>query len=146
MQVNKIKNAKKSTQKVHQKRTQTSSKQKPLHRIVIKKETQKTEFPNEYPFWARFKKNKNRTTLIIDEDVKVNKAGNAVELFVHREATHTQKQGDYEKIFPNPDTDDKEPMYLKRPKKKPKKLFKPHNKKLNMPEHLKEKYSKNNKK
>lgn len=36
-------------------------------------------------------------------------------------------------------------MYLRRPTKDPKNLFENHNKKLNMPKHLKDKYSKNNK-
>lgn len=47
---------------------------------------------------------------------------------------------------PNPDKSDPEPMYLKRPAKKPKKLFAPHNKELTMPEDLKKQYEKNNKK
>ena len=54
-------------------------------------------------------------------------------------------QKDYEEISPNPDPNDSEPMYLKRPSKLPKTLFNPHNKQLNMPKHLKERYSKNNK-
>ena len=53
---------------------------------------------------------------------------------------------DYEKIEPNPDPMDNKPMYLKRPKKTPKRLFEPHNKKLNMPDTLRERYDKNNKK
>lgn len=65
--------------------------------------------------------------------------------FVHREAIHTEKS-DYEPIIPNPDKDDPKPMYLKRPSKKPKFLFEPHNKDLDMPQHLIEKYDKNNKK
>ena len=65
--------------------------------------------------------------------------------FVNREATHTYKK-EYERIFPNPDPDDKEPMYLKSPRKIPKFLVKPHNKDLDMPKHLKERYSKNNNK
>lgn len=64
--------------------------------------------------------------------------------FVHREAIHSEKK-DYEKIDPNPDKDDSEPMYLKRPSKLPKKLFENHNKNLDMPEHLKSRYHKNNK-
>ena len=38
------------------------------------------------------------------------------------------------------------PMYLKSPKKLPKKMFENHNKKLDMPQDLKDRYSKNNKK
>lgn len=106
--------------------------------------SKKNKFPDKFPFWARFKKNKNRTTLVIDEEVSI-KNSKTEELFVHREATHSNKK-EFEKIFPNPDILDKKPMYLKRPTKKPKHLFEPHNKKLNMPKHLKEKYDKNNRK
>ena len=35
-------------------------------------------------------------------------------------------------------------MYLKQPRKIPKYMMKPHNKKLNMPKYLKEKYKNNN--
>ena len=35
--------------------------------------------------------------------------------------------------------------YNKKPTKKPKSLFKPHNKQLSMPEYLRKKYEKNNK-
>ena len=70
--------------------------------------------------------------------------------FVHREAIHPNADGSnvkgYEKIEPNPDPTDDKDMYLKKPTKLPKRLFKPHNKNLNMPEHLKERYGKNNKK
>ena len=39
-----------------------------------KKEGNKEKvFPKEFPFWARFKKNKNRTTLVIDEEIVLNK-------------------------------------------------------------------------
>lgn len=65
--------------------------------------------------------------------------------YVHREATHTKKD-DYEPIDPNPDKDDPEPMYLKRPRKLPKRLFEPHNKALDIPEFLRERYDKNNRK
>lgn len=104
----------------------------------------KNEFPNEFPFWARLKIGKKRTTLVIDEEMVVNKKTKKLEdSFVDREATHTYRK-DFEKIFPNPDTSDKQPMYLKRPTKKPKRLFEPHNKKLIMPKHLKDRYDKNN--
>lgn len=53
---------------------------------------------------------------------------------------------DFEEIKPNPDKTDKDPMYLKRPRKLDQNLFKPHNKNLSMPDHLKDRYSKNNKK
>lgn len=110
-----------------------------------KAKNNKNEFPKKFPFWARFKKNKNRTTLVIDEDSKIKSDNKKEELFVHREATHSYKK-EFETIFPNPDKDDSKPMYLKRPTKKPKRLFEPHNKKLNMPKSLKERYGKNNKK
>lgn len=104
-------------------------------------------FPNKFPFWARLKISKNRTTLVIDEDTVLDKKSKKmVDGFVHREAIHTQKSGDYEEIKPNPDKTDPTPMYLKRPRKLPKSLFKPHNKDLDMPEHLKARYERNNKK
>ena len=102
-------------------------------------------FPKEFPFWARFKLNKKRTTLVIDEEFVINKKTNKLEdSFVHREATHKEKK-DYEEIYPNPDINDNEPMYLKRPRKHPKRMFEVHNKQLNIPDFLKEKYDKNNK-
>ena len=107
---------------------------------------QKKEFPKEFPFWARLKISKKRTTLVIDEDKAFNKKSNKFEDgFVHREATSKYHKG-LEEIIPNPDKDKKGPMYLKRPSKLPKRLFEPHNKKLAMPEHLKEKYKHNHKK
>ena len=106
--------------------------------------SKKKEFPKEFPFWARLKIGKKRTTLVIDEEMVVNKKTKKVEEgFVDRESTHTFRK-DYEKIFPNPDKDDSEPMYLRRPTKKPKRLFEPHNKNLFMPKSLKDKYNKNN--
>ncbi|MDR2090646.1 MAG: hypothetical protein LBP62_03225 [Clostridiales bacterium] len=106
----------------------------------------KAIFPDKYPFWARLKISKRRTALVIDEERVINKKTKKMEDgFVHREAIHTEKR-DYEKIDPNPDKTDDRPMYLKRPAKKPKRLFEPHNKKLDMPKHLIERYSKNNKK
>ena len=112
-----------------------------------KKGTYRDVFPKKFPFWARLKINKNRTTLVIDEEDTKDKKNNFVPGFVHRESIHGNKSNrDYEMIFPNPDVDDKEPMYLKRPSKLPQKLFKPHNKKLNMPQHLIDRYDKNNKK
>ena len=107
----------------------------------------KNLFPSKFPFWARLKIGKIRTTLVIDEDLAKDENKKLVPGYVHREATHSKKpRKDYEMIHPNPDPSDSKPMYLKRPRKHPKKLFKPHNKKLNMPNHLKERYSKNNKK
>ena len=103
--------------------------------------------PTKFPFWARFKKDeKKRTTLVIDEEMVKRKNSNKYEdCYVHREATHSYRK-DYEKLFPNPDKTDKDPMYLKRPTKKPKRLFEVHNKNLDMPKHLIDRYSKNNKK
>lgn len=104
------------------------------------------QFPNKFPFWARLKISKKRTTLVIDEELLLDKKSKKEESsFVHREATHTAKK-DYEKVFPNPDRTDKRPMYLKRPSKLPKRMFEPHNKQLDMPQHLKERYEKNNNK
>ena len=106
----------------------------------------KDNFPNDFPFWARLKIDKKRTTLVIDEALALNKKTKQLESgYVNREATHTYKK-EYEKIFPNPDPNDNKPMYLRRPTKKPKRLFEPHNKNLIMPKNLKERYSKNNKK
>ena len=107
------------------------------------------KFPKEFPFWARLKIGKNRSTLVIDEDLaKDKKKKKLVPGFVHREAVSPNKSGnsDYEEIYPNPEKGKKGSMYLKRPKKTPIELFKPHNKNLDMPVHLKERYKKNNKK
>ena len=111
----------------------------------------RSKFPKNFPFWARLKISKNRTTLVIDEEQAKDKKNNLVPGFVHREAIHVRdndpkKLKNYERIFPNPDFDDKDPMYLKRPSKLPQVLFSPHNKQLNMPQHLIDKYDKNNKK
>lgn len=103
-------------------------------------------FPFKFPFWARFKPNKGRTTLVIDEE-QDNKSNIQ---FVHREAIHCTEDnryvlsGDYEKIYPNPDKTDKNPMYLKRPHKHSISVFEPHNKNLEMPEDLRQRYDKNN--
>ena len=106
----------------------------------------KIELPKEFPFWARLKFEKHRTTLVIDKEKVINKKTKKIEDgFVDREATHTYKK-EYERIFPNPDRDDSRPMYLLRPRKRPKRLYEPHNKKLDMPQFLKDKYAKNNKK
>ena len=107
----------------------------------------KKEFPKEFPFWARLKISKNRTTLVIDEKKVYNKKRNKnLDSFVHREATSQYHKG-LEKILPNPDKDKRpNPMFLKSPRKIPKDLVKPHNKNLDMPQGLKDRYSKNNKK
>ena len=106
----------------------------------------KKSFPNMFPFWARLKISKRRTTLVIDEEYAYNKKNNKKEdCYIHREATHTERK-DYEKIVPNPNKNDKLPMYLKRAKKLPKRMFEPHNQNLYIPKHLKDLYDKNNKK
>lgn len=98
-----------------------------------------------FPFWGRLKIDKKRTTLVIDETKVVHKkTKKEVAGYVHREATHSSKK-DFEEIFPNPDTNDKKPMYLKRPRKLPKSMIEKHNKNLTMPAYLKNRYSKNNK-
>lgn len=103
-------------------------------------------FPEKFPFWARLKISKRRTTLVIDEVEAFDKQKQKnVEGFMHREATHTYKK-EFEEVKPNPDKDDKKSMYLKKPSKLPKNMFEPHNKKLDMPEDLQKKYDKNNKK
>lgn len=105
-----------------------------------------TLFPNRFPFWARLKFGKKRTTLVIDEDTAYDKQKKKmVEGFVHRESTSV-KHKDYEEISPNPDKDKKGSMFLKRPKKTPKHLFEPHNKTLDMPNSLIERYKNNNNK
>lgn len=110
------------------------------------KTPKKKEFPTEFPFWGRMKIGKNRTTLVIDEGIIVSKNNKIENAFVHREATKKNHKG-FEEIKPNPDKD-KRPnsMYLKKARKIPKRLIKPHNKNLEMPQKLKDKYSKNNKK
>ena len=61
--------------------------------------------------------------------------------FEKTQGKNSQAHGEV-KIKPNPDKTDKKPMYLKRPRKLDQKLFKPHNKNLSMPGHLKSRYSK----
>ena len=107
----------------------------------------KNEFPKEFPFWARMKISKNRTTRVIDEEQYFDKKNKKnVDGFVHREATSQYHKG-FEEIKPNPDKSKRPaPMYLKSPRKLPKRMFLPHNKDLEMPKHLIDRYSKNNKK
>ena len=114
-------------------------------------EKDSSTFPTKFPFWARLKIEKRRTTLVIDETIEANKKTQKVEEhFVHREVIHPKGDGSnvkgYELIKPNPDPLDEKDMYLKPPKKLPKRLIKPHNRVLNMPYSLKERYEKNNKK
>ncbi len=109
-----------------------------------KVDTKKKAFPSEYPFWARLKFGKRRTTLVIDEGMAKNKkTGKMVDGYVHREATGSFKS-EYEEIHPNPDSSKPGSMYLKRPKATPKVLLKPHEKDLSMPDDLKKRYEKNN--
>lgn len=122
-----------------------AGKKKQKKNVVSKNTKAKKEMPTRFPFWARLKISKKRTTLVIDKEDIIDKKTKKKEAgFVHREATHTEKK-EYEKIYPNPDRADPKPMYLKRPTKLPQRMFEPHNKELEMPEHLKEKYEKNNK-
>ena len=115
------------------------------HAMICRKMAEKKTFPDKFPFWARMKIAKNRTTLIIDEAPALNKKTKKYEDgFVHRESSHQNPRGDYEMIFPNPDKSDPDPMYLKRPRKLPKRIFGPHNKDLTMPEFLRQRYDKNN--
>ncbi len=103
-------------------------------------------FPDKYPFWARLKISKRRTTLVIDEAQAVDKQKKkVVPGYVHREATSVKHKG-LEEIKPNPDKTKKQPMYLKPAKKLPKQLFEPHNKPLDMPEELRKRYEGNNRK
>ncbi len=103
------------------------------------------KFPEKFPFWARLKIGKPRPTLVIDEEPVLNKQKHITEQgFVHREATHTKKDNEYEEISPNPDKSDPNPMYLKRPRKHPQRLFEPHNKNLTIPDELQKRYDKNN--
>lgn len=98
-----------------------------------------------FPFWARLKIGKRRTTLVIDEEVRFNNHVKKEEDgFVHREAQHPYKKGAL-KLDPNPDATDPYPMYLKSPSWLPKYLFMPHNKMLDIPKELIDKYDKNNK-
>ena len=120
-----------------------------ISQIVAKDETGKNIFPSQFPFWARLKIEKKRTTLVIDEVQAIDKKSKKMAAhFVHRETIHPKGDGSnvkgYENIEPNPDKKDTGVMYLKSPDKLPKKLFKPHNRKLDMPEHLKQRYDKNN--
>ena len=113
------------------------------------KEEKNSSFPEEFPFWARLKICKNRTTLVIDEEPVYNKKRKRMEDgFVHREAIHPNDDKSNikgcELIKPNPDRDDTKDMYLKAPSKLPKILLKPHNKNLDMPDFLKERYKGNN--
>ena len=99
-----------------------------------------------FPFWAKLKIGGKHPTLVIDEDMARDKVKNTiVPGFVHRESTHSKKSGG-EEIFPNPDPTDPKPMYLKRPDKKPKRLFVPIDRPMKMPEHLQKRYEKNNNK
>lgn len=122
---------------------QTKHKRYKVRRVLDK---QRGKFPFEFPFWARMKISKNRTTLVIDDEPTYNKTSKRFSNnFVHREATHTYRKG-YEEIKPNPNKSDPNPMYLKSPTKMNQRLFRTHNKQLDMPEHLKQRYKKNNKK
>lgn len=119
--------------------------------IVRKKgERYRGQFPAKYPFWARLRIGKQRTTLVIDDEVISDKKNTKkrVNGFVHREATSVYHKG-FEVISPNPDKNRAkkgEDMYLKSPRKLPQKLIMPHEKTLSMPDNLKRRYAKNNRK
>lgn len=147
-------NKRKSTNYKTKNKSSNQAKPKPVNHsksntqkvVTVSNKAKPKEFPTTFPFWARLKIEKRRTALIIDEDIATNKKTNKKEnVFVHREATHTYKS-EYQEIKPNPDKSDLKPMYLKKPKIKPKRMFAPHNKELTMPEDLKKQYEKNNKK
>ena len=96
------------------------------YRVTRYSDKQRRKFPEKYPFWARMKISKNRTTLVIDAEPMCNKTSKKLSNnFVHREATHTKNKR-YEKVFPNPDSKDPNPMYLKPPTKMNQRMFKPH--------------------
>jgi|GEM_PF-3517297 len=124
-----------------------SKKLKLNNKELTDKNVAKNKFPDKFPFWARLKISKNRTTLVIDEDLVVNKkTERIVDGFVHREATSQYHKG-FEEIKPNPDVS-KRPnsMFLKSPRKLPKELIKPHEKQMEMPQFLIDRYDKNNRK
>lgn len=99
-----------------------------------------------FPFWGRLKIGKRRPTLVIDEEEVIHKkTKKKVPGYVHRETTHNKNKG-YEKIEPNPDKTDSEPMYLKGARKIPQTLVDSLDQDFDMPEDLKKRYSKNNKK
>lgn len=126
-----------------------SEAQKRAIRASYAKRAQKDKTPphkaaGKFPFWGRLVLNKNRTTLVIDEDKAYDKVKHSeVDGFVHREATSVYHKG-FEEVYPNPDSSKSEPMYLKSPRKVPKYMIVPHNKALNMPEELRQRYEKNN--
>lgn len=114
--------------------------------VEVKKENPEEDKKHLFPFWGRLKFGKRRPTLVIDEEEVVHrKTKQKVPGYVHRETTHNKDKG-YEEIKPNPDKTDPEPMYLKGARKTPKSLIKPLEEDFDMPENLKKRYSKNNKK
>ena len=70
-----------------------------------------------FPFWARLKINKNRTTLVIDEVDTINKKTNRIEPgYIHRESIHVDdeqvaRRKGYERIYPNPDRTDSRTIF-----------------------------------
>ncbi len=66
------KKAKKSTKKSTKKPTKKALQNKGGKTEKVKK-NKKKEFPKLFPFWARLKISKNRTTLVIDEDTAYDK-------------------------------------------------------------------------
>lgn len=136
------------------KTAQKKSKQKPTAKKTVEKKQKNVPIllivKNEkqlFPFWGILKVGKNRPTLVIDETAEAydKQKKKKVDGFVHREAT-SQEGKNREKVFPNPDPKRTEPMYLKRPSKIPKRLIAPNSNNLSMPDELRKRYEKNNKK
>lgn len=122
---------------------------KPAPKQGREKETDVVEVEiktQRFPFWAKLKIG-GHPTLVIDEDMARDKQKNNILVpgFVHRESTHSEELAS-ETIFPNPDPTDPDPMYLKRPVKKPKRLFTALGKNWKIPQHLQQRYEKNNNK
>lgn len=115
-------------------------------------ETVEEEEKTKFPFWGKVKFKKERPTLVIDEEDNVfdKKKNKNISMFVHREVKHSNEDGSnvkgLEQIVPNPNKNDKRAMYLKRPSKIAKKMIVPLGSNWSIPDHLVEKYSKNNKK
>ena len=60
------------------------------------KSKERKDFPNVFPFWARLKINKNRTTLVIDEKKVLDKKIKKVAIGTY---VHTLKKGQSNFIF-----------------------------------------------
>ncbi len=132
----------------HKQGEKTANKTRTIGKSARKKVDLKKDHPM-FPFWARLRMGKWRTTLVIDEEKSLNNKTNKIEdQFVHREATtptdDEARNKKFERISPNPDKTKAEDMLLKSPRKHPKHMFELHNKDMDMPKELKDKYDKNN--